>query len=331
MKVYEILNEGMIKLPTKVHEKLLMELRTICVSYMRTKLNVGLTSSGASPQVKREAFKQFDTFWKKKYPQVTRRKMGIDPDELHVRDIGVIKKSDLPANYAKLFGRDLSYEFEFDPAKSIVAQFKFDFKELAKEEAHAMYMRDGKNAIDVDLKKIKVMNWMVFIEEVEKFLDGDSKQTTLDRLQERIHDVMLYLEGIVEHELVHVMQFLVLSRGSDEQLEGDVAGAKAEKRPTAGYATSQLEFDPIIRGMVKGFAKWVNRITRNERKPIDWKILLKYFVGAAPESEIDKLELRPSTEYPNQSEFFTNLKLHDKAKWQKGVKLFTAAVEEQLK
>lgn len=332
MKVYEILNEGLIKLPTKMHEKLLKELRTVCVSYMRAKLNATLISANASPQVKKEALNQFNIFWKKKYPQVTHRKMGLDPDTLHVKDVGVIKKNEMPANYSKLFKRDLPFAFEFDPSKSIKAQFKFDFKELSKEEAYAMYMRDGKNIIDIDLKKVKVMNWMVFVEEVEKFLDGESRQAILDRLQERIHDVILDLEGIAEHELSHAVQWLVLSRGSVNQIDGDIAGSKAEKRPTAGYSTSQLEFDPIIRGLTKGFIKWVNRISRAENRQIDWKILLKYFVGAFSEKEmLDKLKLKPSTEYVDQSAFFVNLKQHDKTKWQKGVKLFTIGVEDLIK
>jgi hypothetical protein len=332
MRVYEILSEGLIKLPTKMHAKLINELRTVCVSYMRTKLNLALSSSDADSEVKKESLSQFDAFWRKKYSNVKFRKIALDPNELHVKDIGVIKKAELPANYAKLFDRDLPYEFEFDPSKSIKAQFKFDFKELSSDGARAMYRRDEKNVIEVDLKKIKTMNFMVYVEEIEKLLDGESTQSNINRLLERIYDEMIELEGLTEHELAHAVQFLVLSRGSIDQTIGDVGGAKASNKPTAGYTTSQVEFDPLIKSLVKGFVKWNNKITRAEGKPIDWKVFVKYFVGAISDDDFhEKTKIRPTTEYPEQAKFFQDLKQHDRSKWQKAIKLFTLSVEELIK
>jgi hypothetical protein len=143
------------------------------------------------------------------------------------------------------------------------------------------------------------------LENAENSADMLARQILVKKLK----GDLIELEGLTEHELAHAVQFLVLSRGSIDQTIGDVGGAKASNKPTAGYTTSQVEFDPLIKSLVKGFVKWNNKITRAEGKPIDWKVFVKYFVGAISDDDFhEKTKIRPTTEYPEQAKFFQDLK-----------------------
>jgi hypothetical protein len=135
--------------------------------------------------------------------------------------------------------------------------------------------------------------------------------------------------GVIEHELTHAMQHIVLERFHKSQIENafDVLKLKGMKKYNDAYLNSQIEFDPWIKGEIAIF-KSIEREMTKMSKEYDKKLSLEFFLAAKGEKKSDfiKPDDFDKLMFTAPSAFFLSLKKHNVEKWKKAVKLFYQGV-----
>lgn len=138
-----------------------------------------------------------------------------------------------------------------------------------------------------------------------------------------VYDVLDRMETTGEHELAHHLQFAALRHGSEAQVRDTSGGITRDEagRLVDKYLASPVEFDPTLRSQVKEFIADV-KLDRDNGFEYDVSDAVKHFVGA---TEGKKTFMG----FLGRSAFFAALKRVSRVKWEKAVKLFTTALREQ--
>jgi hypothetical protein len=129
--------------------------------------------------------------------------------------------------------------------------------------------------------------------------------------------------GIVEHELTHAVQSMVLWLLHEKQYDPNASGKSAATLPKKEakkdqYFTSDLEFAPFVKSSIRElksiFEK--NKATTEAAKK---ELFIKYTYSDVAEKAVNKANDKKFA----RSSFFKSLKRSDPDKWKKAVKLLS--------
>ncbi len=144
------------------------------------------------------------------------------------------------------------------------------------------------------------------------------------------HALGLLLEqykGTLEHELTHMIQFLVLGDLHAKQLLTHEPGEDVQSNSKESkdiYFTSPIEFDPWIKAEV---TKIRALMRRQKKDSVEKRALIKKFISAdLTQDQATKLEDNAD---PERSDFFISLRRQDLKQWKKAAKLLTSKLDEK--
>lgn len=343
MKINDLLTpqasimEGVIKLPPKLLAKVKNEFFSVVCSYARARCgeagefmlkNDDITSGGLA-----YAFRQFDSFFKAKYPDVkftdfntkqktTSRKVGdFDDDDLDPRYRKAMEKSKL----------NVYYHWNKDDRKPL--KLVLTLKPEGGMKGFAGQYSSNANHVEINLEKLKGFAWDEFLEFAQAAYDDndDIERRKMLRMLNTLDDRFVRIEGTLEHEMTHYIQFKVFGGVSDKQIAADGKSNPADDlhvQNSSKYYTSQVEFDPQIKSHAKSIIVTIRANKRTKgMEGLTWKDVALVAVGEKKAKDVIKDKQLPSwTMLADEEKFFAYLKKVDKEKWKKAVKLFMQTV-----
>jgi hypothetical protein len=347
MKINELLAhpsvgimEGLIKLPPKMLAKVKQEFYSVACSMSRVKCaqvgrlmmkNDDLTSGGLS-----YALKQFDEYFKKTYPGVKLDDVNVKQSKF-VRKIGDFDDDDLDPRYRKAMEKsklDLSYEVNKDPDKPLklvmILRPEGDMKSSAGQYS------PRPNTIEVSFERLRSFAWDEFLEHAQLAYDGEDEANEIKRMQrmlDALFDRITRLEGTLEHEVAHYIQFKVFGGVDRKQISFDGRARPSDDKSVRDkdqYFSSQIEFDPQIKSHAKStiVAIRMNKRTKG-MDDLTWKDMALIAVGQGTAADLMKAKKLPKWALLGaEQDFFESLKRVDYAQWKKAVKLFMQLVGE---
>ena len=127
--------------------------------------------------------------------------------------------------------------------------------------------------------------------------------------------------GIVEHELTHAVQAMVMWLLHSKQYDPDTGGKSAGRLPKKEakkdqYFTSDIEFAPTLKSSVRELKSLFDKNKEKDKK----EIFSKFTYSDVPSNGINKAN------EDGRSSFFKSLKRSDPDKWKKAVKLLSQEV-----
>lgn len=151
--------------------------------------------------------------------------------------------------------------------------------------------------------------------------------TTEHGRKEALMKNLTWAVGLIDHELTHAVQHIVLSRFHKAQVSNAFDAAGTSKFHSDDYFNSQIEFDPWIKGEAAIF-KAIEKLMKKIGKEYDEKLSMEFFVGAKGDKKTDFMDQKEMTKvmFTAPSAFFLSLKKKNQDKWKKAVKLFTEMV-----
>jgi hypothetical protein len=350
MKLAQLFNssiilEGMIKLPVKLHTKLLKEVRTLCLSYSFARLEKAAAAYKVEPVVKELAISEFNAFFAKKYPDIKVIKK-FNPSQARAwRKIGDFSNDDLDPSYRKLMklggidyewgeGKPLSLNVHIQPGNTLNK-----YGNSPNSNVAGVY-RDDDNIIDINVSPIRQWSWELYFTAAKIAVDkGNARQAkaheSMLEILARLNDKISHIDGLVDHELTHYIQFKVIGRGHEQQIQNtgrSHAEPGSHQSNTDSYYSSQIEFDPQIKSAIANIVTSINRLKRKLKRDFNWHVLARVAVGELSHDEaFEQLKLDDNALVVEPLHFFTTLKRVDQVKWRKAVKLFIAGIEAKLK
>jgi hypothetical protein len=337
MKITDLLvqpiMEGVIKLPPKLLAKAKQEFHTLVYSYGRAScLEIAermVKAEDATSAGVKFAMKAFDDYFSKKHPGLAFKSFDTKQKTV-TRTIGDFEDDDLEPRYRKALEKsklNMSYEWNRDARKPL--RMIMVLKPLG---ASGMYS-SRPNTIEISFDWFKHFGWDEFIEYAQLAFDenDDIERRKMIRILERYSDRADKMEGTLEHEMTHYIQFKVFGGASDAQIGEHGKALDTDDKATrnaSAYYSSQVEFDPQIKSHAKDL---IVTIRANKRmkgmEALSWKDAALVAVGEKKAAEvIAKNELPKWTILGNEQQFFKSLKRVDKDKWKKAVKLFMQLV-----
>lgn len=153
---------------------------------------------------------------------------------------------------------------------------------------------------------------------------GDTTEDLLISPSTVMHNIKMGISTI-EHELTHVIQYLVLGVLNKKQIDDPKAIKVAKSSAITkddNYYLSQIEFDPMIKSAIAEIKAKLD-LFKNADEQQKREIVDTYVWGNVPSSVIKK-QINNNTK--KNSKFFAVLKLHDPNKWKKAVKLLYSKI-----
>lgn len=285
MKLREILSEGLIKLSSKLIDKLVKTFVIKYLAWVQDKIESELEGKDYS-----EAKKVLNKYSQKYQVSIEDEDIEAIGKSRTIKTKYEIELEELPY-YEKLIKLYPDFKNMHNPILTLVMDFASD-----TGSSNGKY-NPNTQTIFMYLKALGL-------------LSNDNLETVMIK---HLPNAV----GVLEHELTHAIQFIVLSKFHDSQI-GDEDSVKFDAATKDKYFNSQIEFDPFIKTMVAKF-KAADLAMKKISPDYDRKISLEYFTGAH-EKLSDKELQKVSFMKPN--EFFISIKKHDKEKWKKAVKLF---------
>jgi hypothetical protein len=333
------INEGMIKLPAKLHKKLTTEFRQVAISYMRARMEKAAASYSKTDWLSAEAIKAgveaFDAFFMKQYG-LKAGKYNIEQMRT-LRTVGDVTVDDLDPSYKKLLLKPPHLphdELGFKPLK-----LQMHLMPKGDLQVSSGQFNDEQNIIDLNLATLRTIGWEVYFKAATAMINPDATpgkgEKHMQEILARFGDTLEKIEGTLEHEVSHYMQYKVFARGSAYQVDvtgyaskGSPKGDQAQQR----YYSSNVEFDPQIKSSIKEVKVRYGALVRKLKRPVDWKILARYAIGELSMQDTFK-ELGMTMQEENIGQplpFFVTLKKVNHDKWKKGVKLFMTELEKVI-
>lgn len=295
MKLNDILQEGLIKLPRKALSDMTKFFVKMYLAYYHDHIEEELVGKAyyeankLADEVAREYDVEVDEKDAKRLSRQIKETFLINEDDLPYSDR--LKK--IYPNFIEELGLPIKIKMVLDFVHT-------------KDDAVADFDPND-NTIRVAMTKAKLTN----LEDEESRRDALNKNLT-------------QAIGLIEHELTHAIQHNVLSRFHQKQIANvfDVANKK-NLHASDNYANSQIEFDPWIKGEMAVFRS-LEKEMKKLNTEYDRKLSLEYFVAArgASKNDYKNSEEMEKVMFTSPSVFFLSLKKHNPEQWKKAVKLF---------
>lgn len=298
------LAEGQIKLPTGVLRKAQLEvLRYVC-SYVLERL------AGA----KHEAYIKV----------AARLKARLAAKSLSVAKIAPIRSvlkleldlSDLPARYKAPQEHSSHYD--------LVLQWAGTNSDIRDRNTGSYYDHKARPHVWLNVKDTPACRYDWARHSQASALPSHLKSMTVKdaehELMDKIDDTLEHVSTSLEHELVHLVQHVVLRFSSPKVLDTNSYHELKQGTPEQeqAYYTSAVEFDPQVRSAAQ---RYIALERLNDKVDFDgdrgeW---IPTFIGSSTK-KAGYVELDP---------FFMHLKAADASRWRKAVKLFTRRVDQK--
>lgn len=309
------LNEGLIKLPTKISEKMIkyfvywylayvegvaesnkdfdeddLDMVKVCIARLAKKHNVNPPTAGDIQKTlkTRAIFKNFEM---------------EDLPQSYVERIGKVK------------GQEAVEELKKHRVKFMVAFRKHPDLDMDEDRPQGIF-RPVENGDDQII--ISVANMPTEVDGVVNLL---SQFKT-----EEANRVINHTIGIIEHELTHAVQSMILYQLHPDQFDNNgkaVRGLRKDQAKKEKYHTSQVEFDPQIKGAIREINNVFAQLkakTKEEKR----EIFNRYTFSDADQKNVS----RKDKDKHYRSPFFKSLRRSDPDKWKKAVKLLAKEVLE---
>lgn len=343
MKINELLTprvsimEGVIKLPPKLLAKVKNEFFSVVCSYARTRCgevgeymlkNDDLTRDGLA-----YAFKQFDAFFKATYPDVKFTDFNTKQKTVS-RKVGDFDDDDLDPRYRKAMEKSkLNVYYHWNKNESKPLKLVLNLKPEGTMKGYAGQYSSNPNIVEVNLDRLKSFAWDEFLEYAQGAYDDneDGGRRKMLRMLAVLNDRFTRIEGTLEHELTHYIQFKVFGGVSDKQIAGNGKSNPtddARTQDSSKYYTSQVEFDPQIKSHAKNAIVTIRANKRTKgMEGLTWKDVALVAVGEKKAKDVINDKQLPNwTMLADEEKFFAHLKKVDKEQWKKAVKLFMQTV-----
>ena len=208
---------------------------------------------------------------------------------------------------------------DFDPRyqKSIPANTTYPTPTITftNQPGH-VGMYDAENdAIIISLAKAVSWPWEVYGKAIA---GGERGQRLIDEIHGRISDYIGERQGTARHELMHYVQFNVLSHAHGDQVDQDDGDPTTDDQ----YYTSQTEFDPQIETAVSDTISLITKLNRNGISNSNIKNIAAYVVGAITRDQLTQTLGSDKMIPPMGSKFFATLKRTRPTQWKKAVRKF---------
>lgn len=265
-----------------------------------------------------------------------------DEDDLDMIKLGVDR-------LAKKYGVKPPSDADIKKSKTTRAIYKnFDVEDIPQSYLARVAEIHGPEAIDA-LKKANVKFVVAFKEHPKIDHDGDFPQgifypdppeiiISIPNMNTRLPTVIKHLSqfnvaeaarrldytiGIVEHEVTHAVQSMVLYLLHPKQYDKvgkSAQGLDSNQAKQEKYYTSQLEFDPWVKTSIKELKALFGRKKVND--VASKKELFKYFTF----SDVQPTEVSNVKDDHVRSDFFKALRRSDLVKWKRAIKLIAQEV-----
>lgn len=333
--------EGVIKLPPKLLAKLKLELHTVVVSYLRTRCEEAcaiFVKHDATPAAAALALKKFDSYFVTKFPGV-KTKAFDTKQKTASRSVGDFEDDDLDPRYkAAMEKSKLNVYYHWNKGDTKPLKLIMALKPTGGLKGSYGQYSSMPNTIGMNLERVKSFAWDEYVEFAQAFLDDnkDVDMKRMERMLDLLADRIEKMEGTLEHEMAHYLQFKVFAGVDHKQVDGDgksIAGDKPGDQAKQKYFASQIEFDPQVKSNAKDVIVRIKSIRRKkDMDGLPWKPVALVAVGALKAADVMKeLKLPSYVDVGGELEFFSHLKRADKDKWKKAVKLFMQTIEDAFK
>lgn len=346
MKINQLLTppmgimEGVIKLPPKLLAKVKAEFFSVVCSYSRARCweagnfmvkNDDLTSGGLEFGIK-----QLEAYFKAKYPAVIFSVLNTKQKTV-TRKVGDFEDDDLEPRYRKALEKsklNVYYQWNRDERRPL--KLVMTIKPEGGLKGYAGQYSSNPNTVEVNLERMKSFAWDEYLEYAQLVYDGEDKarnEKLMTRMLDILDDRIVRIEGTLEHEMTHYMQFRVFGGADHKQIAADGKAIAADSKAVQGkskYFSSQIEFDPQIKSHAKStiVAIRMNKRTKGMDN-LTWQDVVKVAIGEVEAKDVIKAKNLPNwATLGAEQDFFHHLKRVDKDKWKKAVKLFTQLVGE---
>jgi hypothetical protein len=322
MTFKQFLTEGMIKLPVKLLGKMESQLEETVFSYLRTRLE----KAGPSEKDTKLALKLFDEWMKDNHPKVKAKKFDLKTEFVSSK-IGDVTIDDLPEKYKKLLDRHTTFN-----TKPLVLKMRFN--SMIDDGTYS----SDKNIIELNLDRFKHFDYERLYSFIQKLNEEGLSPAKVNHCEKVVREIFNRLEdgydrslGTLHHELTHYIQYKILSRGHEKQIDNSGKSISAAETDKANeeYHSSQIEFDPWIKSIVKDIQSVYKKIKR-KYPAYEFRPLVDFLTGAAPRSKANNHVERFETDafVPTKPyAFFTDLKKVDTKKWKKAIKYLMAELK----
>lgn len=349
MKIVDILSgslpimEGMIKLPPKLLAKVRGEYQSCVLSYLHARCkgacDTFVKTEDLSTAAAKLAMKTFEEWAAKRYPDakikpgqktnaktITRAIGDFDPDDLDPSYKGVWEKAKLNVDYEWATPNKMKLIMAIMPYPGL--------------KGFAGQYSSRPNTVEINLERLRTFAWDEFTEFAQAVYGDDADESAkskrgMELMLNALGDRIDRAEGTVEHELTHYMQFKVFGKVDPKQISDKGKSSRDAEGSTKAqqeYLSSQVEFDPQLKGRIKDIEVMVKALRRRKGlETVDWKPFAKIATGSADPKEVHaKYNIPTYVNIGGEMDFFENLKKLDQAKWKKAVKQFMLELEKRL-
>lgn len=205
-----------------------------------------------------------------------------------------------------LLKRDITITVVFNPAK---------FEDMT-EHVGGTYYSDGR-IVAIQPQALKLNG-----EETISIVAAN--RSDLNKQAQEFGKRAKLMKTTLEHELTHLLQFVVFADFHAQQLlttTPDDSVQKGSDEALDIYFNSPIEFDPWIKSETTKFTQLADGMSEAEQKAA-----FKKFVS----SDLKPSELAKTKGDKERSRFFLALKKYNEPQWKKGVKLLLTRLEQDL-
>lgn len=308
------LNEGLIKLPAKVSESMIKYFVYWYLAYAEAQAE------------KNDDLDEDDIDMIKVCIDRLAKKHGVtSPSHADVirstKARGIFKKfemRDLPDAYVQRVGKVNGVEaveaLKKEKVKFMVAFKKHPDLDFDNDRPQGIFHpgKDGEDSLII----VSIANMPT---EVEHFVQMLSQLKV-----EQANRVINHTIGIIEHELTHAIQSMILYQLHPNQYDSNgkaVRGLRKDQAKKEKYFTSQVEFDPQIKGAIREIKNLFDEL-KAKTKEDKREIFNRYTYSDADQKNVSH---KDNQKY-YRSPFFKALRRSDPDKWKKAVKLLAQGV-----
>ena len=311
------LNEGLIKLPTKVSEKMIKYFVYWYLAFAEAQAE------------KNDELDEDDLDMINVCISRIAKKHGVNPpshaDVIRTTKARAIFKNfemeDLPDAYVQRVGKVRGQEavdaLKKERVKFMVAFRKHPDIDMDEDQPQGIF-RPSKEGQPESHIIVSIANMPT---EVGAFL-----KLLMQFKTEEANRVINHTIGIIEHELTHAVQSMILYQLHPGQYDANgkaVRGLRKDQAKKEKYHTSQVEFDPQIKGSIREIKNLFDQ-SKAKTKEEKREIFNRYTYSDADQKNVSRKDDKKYYRSP----FFKSLRRSDPDKWKKAVKLLAQGVLE---